>query len=461
MQPELQRAWQLHQAGQTQGAERAYQAILAATPDDADALNCYGILLMQSTQIEPALAIFRRASELMPDQAGIQSNLARAALAVGDPGTALTAAERAIANGGGNVGTWQLFGNALKEMNRIDDAIAAFREGRTHYPDDFQLHYNVAISELIAGRADDAEKTFRELIAKRPKQPQAWLGLGNALSALGRLDEAEQAYQRVLVDLPTLAQCWINLGMVRLRGGRRPEALDAFRHALSLKPANQSALAALSAISADDAAKLLDYDRVLIEQPLSVAWDGATDFNTALAAEVLAQPVQQKDPVHKTTRGGFQTGNLVLANTPALSRFIAALRTELQQRIDAMAQRYATQGHPLAGSQPERWRLNLWATILEQEGHQEPHLHPAGWLSGVYYAALPAVDENSQAGWIELGRPPTIMQVVDSPAVHLCQPKLGSMLTFPSYLHHRTLPHASEQPRISLAFDVIPLAATA
>jgi uncharacterized protein (TIGR02466 family) len=458
MHPQLERAWQLHQAGQTAAAELGYRAILDAAPNDADALNCYGILLMQSTQVESALAIFRRASEQMPAHAGIQSNLARAALAVGDPATALAAAERAIANGGDNAATWQLLGNALKEMNRIDDAIAAFRKGRQHHPDDFQLHYNVAISELIAGRAEDAEKTFRDLVAKRPKQPQAWLGLANALSALARLNEAEEAYRRVLKDVPTLAQCWINLGMVLLRGGRRVEALDAFRHALSLKPANQSALAALSAISPGDAQILLDFDSILIDQPLSVASHGGpSDFNAALAAEILAQPVQQKDPVHKTTRGGFQTGNLVLAETPALAAFIAALRDELHRRIDTMAQRYAATKHPLAGSRPERWRVNLWATVLEQEGHQEPHLHPAGWLSGVYYVALPAVDENSQAGWIELGRPPSIMQLADNPTIRICQPKTGSMLTFPSYLHHRTLPHASDQPRISLAFDVIPL----
>jgi uncharacterized protein (TIGR02466 family) len=458
MQPQLAKAWQIHQAGQTAAAEQAYQAILAASPDDADALNCYGILLMQTAQVESALAIFRRAAALLPGQVGIQSNLARAALAVGDPATALAAAEFAIGHGGGNVGTWQLFGSALKEMNRIEDAISAFREGRRHFPDDFQLHFNVAVCELIAGRADDAEKTFRDLIGKRPRQPQAWLGLGNALSALSRLDEAEDAYRRVLIDMPMLTQCWVNLGMVLLRGGRRPEALEAFRKALSIKPGNQSALAALSAVAPDDAGALLDYDTILIDRPLPVAVAEPSGFNAALAAEVLAQPVQQKDPVHKTTRGGFQTGNLVLSDTPALAAFIAALRVELQQRIDTMAQRYATANHPLAGSKPERWRLNLWATVLEAEGHQEPHLHPAGWLSGVYYVALPAVDDSSQAGWIELGRPPSIMQLADIPAVELRQPKVGSMLTFPSYLHHRTLPHASQQPRISLAFDVIPLA---
>lgn len=458
MHPQLESAWQLHQSGRTAAAEAAYRAILDTTPDDGDALNCYGILLMQLTQVEPALAAFRRAAELLPAQAGVQSNLARAALAVGDPETALLAAERAIASGGGNVGTWQLLGNALKEMNRIEDAITAFNDGRTHFPEDFQLQYNVAVCEQIAGRPEDAEKTLRDLIARRPKQPQAWLGLGNALSAQARLDEAEAAYRRVLNDMPMLAQCWINLGMVLLRGGRRSEALTAFRQALSLKPANQSALAALSAASPDDATGLLDFDAVLIDRPLPLTNANMAEFNAALATELLAQPVQQKDPLHKTTRGGFQTGNLILADTPALAQFVAALRTEVQQRMDTMVERYAAANHPLAGSRPERWRLNLWATILEAEGHQEPHLHPAGWLSGVYYVALPAVDGNSQAGWIELGRPPSIMQIADDPVVRLQQPRAGHLLTFPSYLHHRTLPHASAQPRISLAFDVIPIA---
>lgn len=458
MHPQLENAWQLHQSGQTAAAEAAYRAILDSAPDDADALNCYGILLMQSSRVEPALAIFRRASERLPEHSGIQSNLARAALAVGDPATALAAAQHAIARGGGNAGTWQLFGNALKEMNRIDDAIVVFADGARHYPEDFLLHYNVAVCELMAGRADAAEKSFRKLIANRPKQPQAWLGLGNALAALARLEEAEAAYRHVLASMPRLTQCWINLGLVLVRAGRVSEAIAAFRQALQIEPHNQSALAALAAVSADDAKVLLDFTHILIDQPLVIDANGdRADFNAALAAEILGQPVLQRDPLHKTTRGGFQTGNLAGSESPLLAVFTAALRADIERRMDAMAQRYAAMNHPLANSRPERWRLNLWATVLEHEGHQEPHLHPSGWLSGVYYVALPAVDATSQAGWIELGRAPAALQFADGASGLLHQPKTGSLLTFPSYLYHRTLPHASDQPRISLAFDVIAL----
>ena len=50
----------------------------------------------------------------------------------------------------------------------------------------------------------------------------------------------------------------------------------------------------------------------------------------------------------------------------------------------------------------------MWATVLDQGGHQAPHVHPTGWLSGVYYAAVPEPAPGSppDAGWIEFGRAP-------------------------------------------------------
>ncbi|MCW5581951.1 MAG: hypothetical protein KIS72_11480 [Luteimonas sp.] len=36
------------------------------------------------------------------------------------------------------------------------------------------------------------------------------------------------------------------------------------------------------------------------------------------------------------------------------------------------------------------------------------------------------------------------------------RPEEGTMLLFPSYFYHRTLPFEDESPRISIAFDVLP-----
>jgi uncharacterized protein (TIGR02466 family) len=176
----------------------------------------------------------------------------------------------------------------------------------------------------------------------------------------------------------------------------------------------------------------------------------------ALAEELLAHPSLRYDRGQKTTRDGGQTGNLTGASTPQLQRFVAALREEITVRIASAAARYAAAHHPLANTAPARWQLNLWATVLRTQGHQAAHLHPSGWMSGVYYVALPDIAEASENGWIEFGIPPAELAPETGLPRRRVQPRVGELTTFPSYLYHRTVPHAGSAPRISLAFDVVP-----
>ena len=46
--------------------------------------------------------------------------------------------------------------------------------------------------------------------------------------------------------------------------------------------------------------------------------------------------------------------------------------------------------HPAMAWATEHWTLRLWATVLDPGGVQLPHLHPLGWLSGVYYVQVPS-----------------------------------------------------------------------
>ncbi|HUG79566.1 MAG TPA: sulfotransferase [Burkholderiales bacterium] len=114
--------------------------------------------------------------------------------------------------------------------------------------------------------------------------------------------------------------------------------------------------------------------------------------------------------------------------------------------------------HPFLAHSPTHWRLNVWATLLDAQGYQAPHIHPAGWLSGVYYVELPAgVDESDgHAGSIEFGRPPERLDDGSEHRIRMIHPREGLMLLFPSYFYHRTVPFAGGGTRISIAFDVLP-----
>jgi uncharacterized protein (TIGR02466 family) len=453
----LAHAWSLHQSGEREAAERAYLELLGREPDHADALNCYGILLMQTARVEEAAALFERALAAAPAQHAFATNLARAALRQGRGDAALAASEQAIAHGAG-AGAWLLRAVALRDLDRIDEARAVLRDALQRYPAEPAVSYNLAMIELAAGDAAAAAARLQDLLQRRPRDAHLWVALGNAQAARDDLDATEQAYVRALELDPDAAEAQRLLGITRLQRAQPAQALAPLRAALRRDPRDQAALAALgvaATLCEDPLARvLLDFDALIEAGVLApdAAFDGA-----ALAAEILAHPTLRADRAQKTTRDGAQSGNLADAQTPALQAFVAALRRELDARVARAARRYAGQAHPLAHTQPSRWQLNLWATVLRRQGRQEPHLHPAGWMSGVYYVALPDVAAESDAGWIEFGTPPAALAQDARLPQRRLQPLPGQLLTFPSYLYHRTLPHAGEAPRISLAFDLVPL----
>lgn len=458
MKEALAHAWSLHQAGERDAAERAYRALLAQDAADLDTLNCLGILLMQQHRIEEAFETFATAVESAPAQAAPYTNLARAALRLGRATIALQACDNAIARGAGAPG-WLLRGASLRDLDRVVEARDALREGSALFPADAGLRQNLAVLELAAGDAAASARQLQALLTARPRDARSWILLGNARAALQDLDAAEQAYRHGLGLDGQVPEGWRLLGITQLQLGRHPAAMLSLQRAIQQQPRDQAALAALAEAASrcgdELGGTLLDFARLVVTSPLAVAaTDG--DFLGELAREILVQPSLRDDRLQKTTRDGGQSGNLSGVASPCLRRFETSLRAELQRRLERAAGVLEAMPHPLAGTAPQHWQLNLWATVLREQGRQEPHLHPSGWLSGVYYVALPQVGATREDGWIEFGTPPVELATPDSPRLRL-QPQPGHLTTFPSYLYHRTLPHRGAEPRISLAFDVVPI----
>ena len=98
--------------------------------------------------------------------------------------------------------------------------------------------------------------------------------------------------------------------------------------------------------------------------------------------------------------------------------------------------------------------ISCWYVILKQQGYQNPHIHPDGWLSGVVYLkVLPDLEKNE--GAIEFSLNGEHYSDPNSPKI-IYQPKIGDIVLFPSSLYHRTIPFFTNTDRISIAFDLIP-----
>ena len=95
-----------------------------------------------------------------------------------------------------------------------------------------------------------------------------------------------------------------------------------------------------------------------------------------------------------------------------------------------------------------------WSVRLRSEGFHTNHIHPEGWISSALYIALPDdIDQGEgHAGHIQFGVP----LAMDLPPKRTIHPQIGTLVLFPSYMWHGTVPFTSPQPRITVAFDLIP-----
>jgi len=97
----------------------------------------------------------------------------------------------------------------------------------------------------------------------------------------------------------------------------------------------------------------------------------------------------------------------------------------------------------------------MWGNINPKGGFNFTHVHPSGWLSGVYYIQLP---ENNNEIVFQDPRSSRMMDFQRSSLIKdeyfSHYPKVGELLLFPSWLPHFVTPNTSEQNRISISFNV-------
>ena len=97
----------------------------------------------------------------------------------------------------------------------------------------------------------------------------------------------------------------------------------------------------------------------------------------------------------------------------------------------------------------------MWGNINPKGGFNFTHVHPSGWMSGVYYIQLP--EGNNKIVFQD----PRSARMMDFQRSSLIEdeyfsyyPKIGELLLFPSWLPHFVSPNTSEENRITISFNV-------
>ena len=359
----------------------------------------------------------------------------------------------------GNVRLLNYLGGAHRSASNFDAAIDSFRLASR--PEFLVAMANLGSMLREARRYDDAIKVLQQVLGHDSAFPKAAYNLCMAYMATGQDAEAVVAGQRGVADgsAPDFED-YNGLGSALLAHDDYAAALVTFEKSLSLNPRGVTALAMINGAWAglgrgDDVRNLVDFGRFMMPfsiQPPSNFRDLAA-FNDALFDHAMAFPEQPGN--------GRQTLNLVATpHGPMVA---------LKQIIDEAVAGYIAQfpdglDHPFTAYKPQQWDLDVWATRMTSVEYQFPHIHPHGWVSGIYYPRVPEftapLDHKGQVvefpGHIEFYRflqfsqRPIVSESVRIPAEE------GLMVLFPSYFHHTINPFESETMRMSIAFNAMP-----
>lgn len=344
---------------------------------------------------------------------------------------------------------------------RYDQAIAQLTNATRLAPGYAEAHNNLGIILLEQRKFDQAIAQFDRAICLKPGYAAAYANLGNALRETGRLEDAVTVCGRAIELNPSHKEAHYWLAAALLSQGNLTAVMEVCDRCLRLDPLCQHALAYQSVAQyasnkKAEATRLTNFATMIRKAQMATpsAFDDIGSFNQALIADIRNHASLIWEPYDRVTRGGSVTKDLLESPTKAITSLEAALRTTIEEFKKSLP---GGPDHPFFATPPEAYRLTLIASILKPAGHHPSHIHEGAWLSGVYYAYVPAVitdNDDSHAGWLEFGRPDCDVPAGCELQTWAVAPNAGAVVMFPSYFFHHTIPYRGSEERIGVAFDV-------
>ncbi|MGX1097927.1 2OG-Fe(II) oxygenase family protein [Amorphus sp. MBR-141] len=376
---------------------------------------------------DTASSLLRRAAALAPANAAIRFDLGSILLEQFRFAEAAEAYQAALRIDPTRQDAVLRLARCWNRLGRYADVLALLNDSADASADALYLRGKAALGQ---DQAERAEVDFRAALDRDAHHREACFELGRILRDADRLEHLESLR----------AELWA-------RGARHVQLLLDWGRMLA------------DAGRIEEARRLLFTASKVTQATLDVPDGFATlaDFNSAVADELAHNPQQLTDlPAdEQAIRGSSRINHLMNGARPELIlALVAAIKSAIARDV---RERVRQPDDPWQDCRPARARLHAWANIQGPGGYEDWHAHRAGWLSGVYYVAIPEdfTADGDGAGCIEFGAPPFLAAAL--PETLRIAPREGMLLLMPSHTYHRTIPFASDGRRISFAFDVRPV----
>ena len=448
--------------GRRDDAVALYRRMAAASPGDPAAAQALAMALDGADQPEEAARVALQTLRQGHRTAALYNTYARSQRALGAPERAeaalrdCVAMEPRLVEAHSNLAEliWLRTGDVTQATAVLDQALQRFAAEDALW----------AAKAAILQAAGDARAAYACLAqqAARPRAPTNLL-VRAGLAALefdsaAALALAERAVNTMPSSVPArtlLVAAQLGVGDAR---GTIPHCEALLAHA----PDDQYLIAlqttAWRLLQDERYAQLCDYRHLVVAELLEAPepWPDLASFLIDLKFSLDRLHDPHGHPLlFQSLRHGTETSqDLLRSADPVIQALFRSFAAPIGRYLD----RAGRGPDPLRRRNDGKWRFNgSWSVRLRRTGYHANHVHPRGWISSAFYIQLPdsMSDAGNKEGSLSFGEP----GIATTPPLHAqyaVRPEVGMLVLFPSYFWHGTVPFASDQARLTVAFDVVP-----
>jgi tetratricopeptide (TPR) repeat protein len=448
--------------GRQREAVATYRRLVALAPDNHTASHTLAVALNADNQPEEGERVVRQTLSRARPTAALQVTHARSLIALERFEQAELALRecvrlephRAEAHDSLAQLVWMRTGSISEATRALDQALVKNEH-------DDALWATKAVLLQGAGDARGAYECLAERVA-RP-QPAPALLIRAGLAALEfEPDTALTLAQQTLRAQPNNPTARKLLCAAYLGVGDGAAALSECAILLQATPDDQYLIAmqstALRLLNDPRYEALCDYDKMVLSECLETpaGWSDLSSFLTEVTSRLnaLHNPHGHRLLYQSLRRGTETTQDLSRSQDPVIQALFHAFAAPIARYRDQIGQGQ----DPLRRRNRGASRYNgSWSVRLHSAGYHTSHVHPRGWISSACYIQLPDSMKagHTAEGILSFGTPGMITMPSLNAELSV-RPELGQLVLFPSYFWHGTLPFHSEQPRLTVAFDVVP-----
>ena len=474
----------LLRSGKPQKAKSCYEKAIEINPNYANAHNNLGIVFKQLGEDQKAISCYQKAIEINPNYANAHNNLGIVFKQLGEDQKAISCYQKSIQIQPNYANAHSNLGNVLQELGEYQKAISCYQKAIQIQSNYASAHNNLGVVFNELGEDQKAISCYQKAIQIQPNYVDAHNNLGTVFKQLGKDQKAISCYQKAIQIQPNYVDAHNNLGKIFRKFKEFRKAADYFKkvdttlsNAEFLEctylsngvknynkllntfaeedPTNLRIAALATYVSKKENIKnIYPFCKNPLDYFFSINLKDEFEFSDQFSNRLLkiSEKLGFNWRLKTIIKNGYQsTGNLL--DSSVLE--IVELNKKIEKQISIYRENYKNSDDYYISKWPTKSKLFGWYIKLKKQGQLKSHMHPTGWLSGVFYLKIPKPLKTNE-GSINLS-----LQGLDYPydkslPNFYYAPKPFDLILYPSSLFHYTVPFTSNEERHSIAFDVTP-----